>query len=88
MDVDDAAAESFDERLRVYPVIARIDDELHAVALEKVTHRGIAFLRGGEGFLRKLAERDALFASEGGAPARRPVGRHRHNVEAVCHQVA
>ena len=66
MDVDDAAAKRVHECPRMNPVIARVDDKLHAVIDEETEHRGVAFLDRSEPLLRQFAERDATLAGKRG----------------------
>ena len=88
MDIDDAASKRFQERSRVYAVVAGIDHELDAVGQEEVAHRDVPLLLGREPLQRKLAERDASLTGKSGAATRRPVGRHRDHVELSIEQVA
>lgn len=88
MDVDDAASIRLEEWLCVNAIVARVDDELHAMRLEEVTHGGVAFLFGGELLQRKLPQRDVALARECRTAARLSVRRHRHDIESAIDEVA
>src|SRR4029077_12793454 len=88
MNVHDATRERLEERPGVNSVVTRIDDELHAVRPEEVTHGRIAIILGREPLERQLAQRDVALAGECGSAARRPVGGYSDDLEAVIHEVA
>ena len=76
MDVDDAILESLHESIRVDAVIAGIDDELDALALEEIAHRGIAL--GGRCEVVSAAARPAECRALAQTPLRhRPDGSSR-----------
>src|SRR5882672_5038766 len=88
MDIDDPLLEGFEERIRVNAVVARIDDKLDPVLAEEITHRSVPLLRRAKAFLRKLSQRNVLFARERRGAAGWAIRRHGHHVEAALDQVA
>src|SRR6267378_3971916 len=88
MDIDDPLLEGFEEPIRMNAVVARIDDKLDPMVAEEITHGGVPLLRRAKAFLRKLSQRNALFARERRGAAGWAIRRHGHHIEPALDQVA